>query len=1117
MPFLKLNHYKKQFEEIKIAFDSIASDLLVLVVEYSDNPQKNNDLYDVFKFVYNQKKIIFIAKENEVAQFKEKIKNSFVEHTDKAFTWNDLTLDSQQKLLEKKIRFLGIDIPLNRLIKDEDAAIDVIDTVTLSELVEDKNKIIVGREEFHSIGYNKNYYIPRIFNYQTIKADIFEANDVSDLFAISDIDEKQFYNLLPRGSKIRSWDKHDSDADSPTRFILLDNQDTKYKDDEDTEKVFEKLHKPYPGQTIHWLQYQQDKLVWKQSLGSLYNLSKYIDMDNSIPYANEADFFTSENRHKVVIIANKAGMGKSTLLTSLAYKIKELSPALWVFRINLNDYAIDEKNPRSLNNINFESDETDKAIAFLSTMVGTKNSLEKALFKASFENSYKIVILFDCFDEISPTYKEKVIRLLEALRKTAVQQLWITTRPHMKSTLENNLNIFAYFLKSFSENEQIDFLTRFWKKSLKFSESTDDPTENSEECTKILRNNLEKIHSGFRQLTESISNPKDKESIQRLVEEICSILKKKSPEQDKPEAKLQRLMKEIDDLSLYAYAQMLLKRLSESIRDKERELTSIPLQIRMLAEVVFQKKFELPENLGLFELYTLFVERKIEIYIKDKAKMQKNVFTQAIIDDHLTSLKIIYQNVALKELFDEQNEKFIVKNVYSKINKNENETFIRSGLADISNEKHRFIHHTFAEYFIALWLTINLQDEQIQNLLLTRILILQDYAVIRLFFNGHLGKSKLTLITLNPNVISLRVLHIAAKESHGFIINILLHTFKKDSKTLQDLVVAKDKDERTALQLAAESGHDKVVQQLLDFVQVNLEERYPGTIQALVMAKDEDKRTVLQLAAGSDRDKVIHKLLNFLQVNLEERYPGTLQALILATDKYELNALQLAAGRGHDKVVQQLLNFVQVNLEERYPGTLQDLIFATDKYERNALKLVAGRGHDKVVQQLLNFVQVNLEERYPGTLQTLVVAKDEDERTVLQLAAKIGDDKVIQQLLNFVQVNLEERYSGSLLALILSTDNYKQNALHLAAEIGHVEVVQKLLNFVQVNLEERYPGTLLVLILATDKYKRNALQLAAGSGCDKVFQQLMDFVQVNLEERYPRTLQALVEAKNEND
>ena len=57
----------------------------------------------------------------------------------------------------------------------------------------------------------------------------------------------------------------------------------------------------------------------------------------------------------------------------------------------------------------------------------------------------------DGFDEVCPFYKETVISLLQALRQTAVEHLWVTTRPHLREELE-----------PFSERDQVEFLTKFW-------------------------------------------------------------------------------------------------------------------------------------------------------------------------------------------------------------------------------------------------------------------------------------------------------------------------------------------------------------------------------------------------------------------------------------------------------------------------------------------------------------------------------------------------------------------------------------------------------------------------------------------------------------------------------
>jgi hypothetical protein len=70
--------------------------------------------------------------------------------------------------------------------------------------------------------------------------------------------------------------------------------------------------------------------------------------------------------------------------------------------------------------------------------------------------------MLDGFDEISPNYKQTVIDLLQALRQTAIEQLWVTTRPHLRNELEDKLQQLAYTLEPFTEENQVEYLRRFW-------------------------------------------------------------------------------------------------------------------------------------------------------------------------------------------------------------------------------------------------------------------------------------------------------------------------------------------------------------------------------------------------------------------------------------------------------------------------------------------------------------------------------------------------------------------------------------------------------------------------------------------------------------------------------
>jgi len=68
--------------------------------------------------------------------------------------------------------------------------------------------------------------------------------------------------------------------------------------------------------------------------------------------------------------------------------------------------------------------------------------------------------MLDGFDEISPLYKQTVLDLLQALRQTAVEQLLVTTRQHLREELEDNQQQLSYTLESFTEENQVEYLKK---------------------------------------------------------------------------------------------------------------------------------------------------------------------------------------------------------------------------------------------------------------------------------------------------------------------------------------------------------------------------------------------------------------------------------------------------------------------------------------------------------------------------------------------------------------------------------------------------------------------------------------------------------------------------------
>src|SRR5699024_9662427 len=137
------------------------------------------------------------------------------------------------------------------------------------------------------------------------------------------------------------------------------------------------------------------------------------------------------------------GMGKTTILSSVSKKIKTKKPSQLVIRVNLNNFtkALDQE----ATNRSFNEKKKEKAIDFMvdSLMELEIGGFESRLVKWRLTQTGGVVVLFDGFDEISPDYEKVMTQLIRALKRTKVEQIWVTTRPHWREHLEKELRTFA--------------------------------------------------------------------------------------------------------------------------------------------------------------------------------------------------------------------------------------------------------------------------------------------------------------------------------------------------------------------------------------------------------------------------------------------------------------------------------------------------------------------------------------------------------------------------------------------------------------------------------------------------------------------------------------------------
>ena len=772
-------------------------------------------------------------------------------------TWSDLSTSSQEKLLEKSVKFQGTEVSLNQLMSVESPLAKLL---PLGALLGEKELKIADPVPI-SNAYNEDYYIGRtLCRQQAIKEDI-------------------------------KWDicKNKNIPDLLVR----------------TEEEFRQVSQNYPNDNIHWLQEDMSgKLLWQKSKGSLENLRRYIDTKSSHTYTpDDLEKLLEQAQHqRVMLISDTAGMGKSIVLTHLSKQIKQKFPVKWVMRIDLNDHV------DALKTLKEVQIDKEKVIEFLSEKVlKLGDDLEVELFKQCCEQQEngRIIIMLDSFDEISPFYKKSVIDLLQALMQTGVEQLWVTTRPHLKENLEDELQQLSYILEPFSEENKMEFLSKFW---------------------------------GLKEWFTVEGN---------TVEEGKSNLK--------------------------MYAKELCKKLGKSINDKDRDFTGIPLQCRLLAEAFDDevKTFHLSPNsasdltfkLDLLGVYEKFFERKYDIYELENCKDQVNIM--AVKERRERDLKCIredHQLLALKALLtEEQVESFEIDSYCV----SKNEEVARIGIVELNNEgKMRFIHRTFAEFFVAEFFVNKLRkgtkaSSQIQDCLLEDIFPKAEYQVVAAFMDGFLSRSwpsEEVLKQYGNRVCDLwkhgvLILHHPAVEDNANIIRFLLESLQvaEHKDTLVQLLEAQDKGRQTAWHVAGKCGNLKVLQKLWEWgkkilTAEDLHKKY-------LLARDTKGKTAWHVAAEEGELEVLQQLWEWAKAeNLNDK-------LLLAKDVSGQTFLHVAAWSAKTKEFEKLWDWTTENLTAE---EVKESFLAKDHLHNAVLNVAANRASSEVLRKLWKYATEKL-------------------------------------------------------------------------------------------------------------------------------------------------------------
>ncbi|CAK9253068.1 unnamed protein product, partial [Sphagnum jensenii] len=298
--------------------------------------------------------------------------------------------------------------------------------------------------------------------------------------------------------------------------------------------------------------------------------------------------------------------------------------------------------------------------------------------------------------------------------------------------------------------------------------------------------------------------------------------------------------------------------------------------------------------------------------------------------------------------------------------------------------------------------------------------------------------------TLNPGNTAL---HLAAKNGNLAIVNSLLnHIKEKYPDQLKAFINASGENGMSPLHCAVYYGHDAVVKDLL------------AKDATDVSAKTNLGNTALHVAAQEGHLKIVNSLLN----HIKEKYPDELRAFINASGENGMSPLHCAVYYGHDAVVKVLLaedatnvsavtnlgntalhvaaqeghieivNTLLNHIKEKYPLQISACINAKGN---TSLHLAAENGHLDVVNALLDYRKQSSDEAI-----AFINAKNKDGLTPLHIASGKGHLETVEAIVK----NLAAAYPDKLSEIVNAKDKNALTPLHYAAHNDHSSVVQAL-------------------------------------------------------------------------
>ncbi|XP_063903843.1 uncharacterized protein LOC135123267 [Zophobas morio] len=223
---------------------------------------------------------------------------------------------------------------------------------------------------------------------------------------------------------------------------------TRHYNDSELQQIYNEHKKT---KQFHYFKVLNDgNLEWLCSRGDVSDVEAYKLTDEHPTEENA--LWSSRLDYNINLIIGDPGMGKSELVKSLK---NTCSREYWTVLINPNDANLFFRN----HNFSNTENSSDLFVKFITNK--KYESLEKLDLKF-FEMCIKknnVIYVWDALDEILNDKLDAALNIILHLSTKGFRQ-WVTSRRHLKSTLENKFNLLSLSINQFNEQEQEKYISK---------------------------------------------------------------------------------------------------------------------------------------------------------------------------------------------------------------------------------------------------------------------------------------------------------------------------------------------------------------------------------------------------------------------------------------------------------------------------------------------------------------------------------------------------------------------------------------------------------------------------------------------------------------------------------